>query len=202
MSETSRPVILIIADNPRDRELFRMILERAGYGVAEASSGKEALDAIMNRRVELIILDPSTPEMEEFEVLRAAKYMPNPKIMVVAGLAPAVSERVLEAARKVAATATVHKSQAQDLLVPMVRELLSGQGSALPSRTAVQPATQGKPRLVMTGWAKGEPMAYECSRCGQVFLLPEDRRPRDAVAELWAAFNDHVREVHAEDVGG
>jgi len=54
------------------------------------------------------------------------------------------------------------------------------------------------PHLVVTSWVKGEPMSYECSRCGQVFLLPEDRNPRDAVAELVAAFRDHVGEEHAE----
>jgi len=50
----------------------------------------------------------------------------------------------------------------------------------------------------MTIWAKGEPMTYRCSQCEQMFLLPEDRGPKDAAAELWAAFQDHVAEVHAE----
>jgi hypothetical protein len=55
-----------------------------------------------------------------------------------------------------------------------------------------------KPHLVMTG-AKGEPIAYQCSACGQIFLLPEDRSPKDAAKELLAAFQDHVGEVHAEE---
>ena len=53
-----------------------------------------------------------------------------------------------------------------------------------------------KPRLVMTG-AKGEPMAYECSLCGQLFLLPDDRSPKEAAAELMITFQEHVREEHA-----
>jgi len=55
-----------------------------------------------------------------------------------------------------------------------------------------------KPRLVMTG-AKGEPMAYECSLCGQLFLLPDDRSPKEAAAELMIVFQEHVREEHAEE---
>ena len=55
-----------------------------------------------------------------------------------------------------------------------------------------------KPRLVMTG-AKGEPMAYECSLCGQLFLLPGDRSPKEAAAELMAAFQEHVQAEHAEE---
>jgi len=58
--------------------------------------------------------------------------------------------------------------------------------------------TNEKPQLVMTG-AKGEPMAYHCSLCGQLFLLPDDRSPKDAAAELFAAFQEHVGEEHAQD---
>jgi hypothetical protein len=56
-----------------------------------------------------------------------------------------------------------------------------------------------KPRLIMTDWCRGEAMVYECSRCGRVFILPEDRTPKEAAAELVAAFNDHVREAHPEE---
>jgi hypothetical protein len=55
-----------------------------------------------------------------------------------------------------------------------------------------------KPHLKMTG-AEGEPMAYHCSLCGQLFLLPDDRSPKDAAAELLAAFQEHVGEEHAQE---
>lgn len=54
-----------------------------------------------------------------------------------------------------------------------------------------------KPRLVVTTWVKGEPIAYQCSLCGQNFLLPDDQTPKEAAAELQAAFHQHVREEHA-----
>jgi hypothetical protein len=56
-----------------------------------------------------------------------------------------------------------------------------------------------KPRLVLTTWTKGEPLAYQCSRCGQVFIPPEDRDPKDAAIELQTAFQDHLREEHADE---
>jgi hypothetical protein len=55
-----------------------------------------------------------------------------------------------------------------------------------------------KPHLGMTG-AKGEPMTYQCSLCGHLFLVPDDRSPKDAAAELLAAFHDHVGEEHADE---
>jgi len=127
VSEANRSTILVVDDDPRDRELFRAILERAGYEVAEASSGHEALEALMNIRVDLTILDLTMPEMDGLEVLRATKYMPKSKILVVTGLGSVFGNTMLEAARKLGATATLDKQRAQDLLVPTVRELLGDQ---------------------------------------------------------------------------
>jgi hypothetical protein len=55
-----------------------------------------------------------------------------------------------------------------------------------------------KPRLVVRSQNKWDPIAYECSVCGQRFLLPEDRSPKEAAAELLGAFNEHVLEKHPE----
>jgi CheY-like chemotaxis protein len=105
--------------------LFRVILERAGYKVLEADSGRKALEGLMNTRVDLTILDLSMPEMDGLEVLRAARYMPKPKILVVTGLPSAFGNTMLEAARKLGAAATLDKQHAVDLLVPMVGDLLA-----------------------------------------------------------------------------
>jgi CheY-like chemotaxis protein len=125
VSEANRPIILVVDDDSRDRELFRVILERGGHKVLEANSGQEAPEALMNTRVDLTILDLSMPEMDGLEVLRAAKYMPKPKILVVTGLPSAFGNTMLETARKLGATATLDKQHAVDLLVPMVGDLLA-----------------------------------------------------------------------------
>jgi hypothetical protein len=56
-----------------------------------------------------------------------------------------------------------------------------------------------KPRLVEATWVTGEPFAYLCSRCRQVFLLPEDPDPKNAAIELLAAFQEHLGEEHANE---
>ena len=124
MEEANRPIILVVDDDSRDRELFRVILEQAGYSVAEASSGREALETILNIRVDLTILDLTMPEMDGLEVLRATKKMPKPKVIAVTGLPSVFADTMLEAARKLGATATLDKQRAYDFLVPTVRELL------------------------------------------------------------------------------
>ena len=56
-----------------------------------------------------------------------------------------------------------------------------------------------KPRLRLTCLARGEPLTYECSQCGQPFLLSENRSPKEGVSELWAAFKEHAQGKHPED---
>jgi hypothetical protein len=56
-----------------------------------------------------------------------------------------------------------------------------------------------RPRLALPRLVTGNPFDYECSRCGQPFLLPEDRTPEEGMLEVWAAFEEHVQEKHSED---
>jgi hypothetical protein len=60
------------------------------------------------------------------------------------------------------------------------------------------PASE-EPRLVVTEWVKGEPVTYKCSQCSQIFILPDDRTPKEAAAELLAAFHEHLGEVHGDE---
>jgi len=59
-------------------------------------------------------------------------------------------------------------------------------------------ATEDKPRLALTRWARGEPFFYTCSQCGHPFLLPEERSPVQGASELLAAFREHVQKEHPE----
>lgn len=56
-----------------------------------------------------------------------------------------------------------------------------------------------KPRLIFTKLSRGKAIACQCSLCGQVFLLPEDKPPKEAAAEMIAAFAEHVREEHPNE---
>jgi CheY-like chemotaxis protein len=114
--------ILIVDDSATDRELFRAILERDGYSVFEASSGKEALKAIQGTRFDMMILDLSMPDMDGIEVLRIVRAKrPQLKIIVASGFMP---EQMLHVAKTLGAIATLDKVLAVDLLLPMVGKLL------------------------------------------------------------------------------
>jgi CheY-like chemotaxis protein len=114
--------ILIVDDSGTDRELFRTILERNGYSVFEASSGKETLKAIQGTRFDMMILDLSMPDMDGFEVLRMVRSkLPHLRIIVASGF---MDGNMLRVAKALGATATLDKTLAVDLLLPMVGKLL------------------------------------------------------------------------------
>ena len=63
---------IIVDDEPLARERIRTLLEAEGdiELLAECASGAEALEAMRERRPDLLFLDVQMPEMDGFEVLR------------------------------------------------------------------------------------------------------------------------------------
>jgi excisionase family DNA binding protein len=64
------PVVLLVDDDERMRELVRSELEREGYDVQEAASADEGLAAIESRKPELVLLDVMMPHVDGWEMLR------------------------------------------------------------------------------------------------------------------------------------
>jgi DNA-binding response OmpR family regulator len=64
--ETAR--ILVADDEPIIQEVLQKKLEKAGYAVETALTGKEALDRVLEDTPDLLILDINMPEMDGYEV--------------------------------------------------------------------------------------------------------------------------------------
>jgi DNA-binding response OmpR family regulator len=77
--------ILVVEDERRIAHIVRDYLERAGYRVAIASTGPEALAAARARVPDLIVLDLGLPQMDGLEVTRKLRKDSNvPIIMLTA----------------------------------------------------------------------------------------------------------------------
>jgi CheY-like chemotaxis protein len=64
-----RAQVLVVDDDPKTRDLLRRTLRKAGWSVAEAANGCEALKSLERARPALILLDLLMPGMDGFEVL-------------------------------------------------------------------------------------------------------------------------------------
>ncbi len=80
--------ILLVEDNSQVRHLSRTILERQGYEVLEADTGKSALEAITSHKVpvDLLLTDVVIPGMNGREVYqKAAEHYPGLKVLFMSG---------------------------------------------------------------------------------------------------------------------
>ena len=66
-------LILVVDDNVTNREMLGRRLQRDGHRVQLVAGGREALDLIYGRRVDLVLLDVMMPDMDGYEVLRQLK---------------------------------------------------------------------------------------------------------------------------------
>ncbi|MGW7002251.1 response regulator transcription factor [Streptomyces sp. NPDC054933] len=68
--DTPEASLLVVDDEPNIRELLSASLRFAGFKVASAASGAEALAAVARERPDLVVLDVMLPDMDGFAVVR------------------------------------------------------------------------------------------------------------------------------------
>jgi len=56
--------IMVVDDEPGVQRAIRRVLEKEGYEIATASTGRECLDKLEKERFDLIILDIIMPDMD------------------------------------------------------------------------------------------------------------------------------------------
>jgi len=62
--------LLVVEDEPNILELLSASLRLAGFEVATATGGLEALQAVQRHRPDLIVLDVMLPDLDGFDVAR------------------------------------------------------------------------------------------------------------------------------------
>jgi len=85
MSNKSK-TIMIIEDDEALNDAFTMVLTKAGYGVARAFNGKDALDGLDSANPDLIILDLLMPIMDGQTFLKSLDSSFSTPIIVLSNL--------------------------------------------------------------------------------------------------------------------
>jgi DNA-binding response OmpR family regulator len=83
---TAEKLILVVDDEAEDRDALQSHLERLGYEVMTAASGRETLDQISVRCPNAVVLDLGLPDMDAFEVgktIRANAERCNPALLLI-----------------------------------------------------------------------------------------------------------------------
>ena len=77
MEKFDKSVILLVDDKPANLFALENMLAGEGKQIITAKSGKEALTTILNKEIDLIILDVHMPEMDGLEATRLIKNNPE-----------------------------------------------------------------------------------------------------------------------------
>jgi CheY-like chemotaxis protein len=113
-----KAVILCVDDEQNPLTLRKLVLQKAGYEVLTANSGKEALELAASRHVDLVLSDHLMPGMHGTELAQQLKAE-HPKLPVI--LISGVNE--LPAGSAIA-NAFVSKSEGPDALCKEVAAIL------------------------------------------------------------------------------
>jgi putative two-component system response regulator len=79
----STGTILIADDNVANLDLLSALLEGEGYDVLAVTDGEQALQALLNSRIDLLLLDVRMPKRDGFSVCRAVKSNPDTRLIPV-----------------------------------------------------------------------------------------------------------------------
>ena len=119
--------VLVVEDNDVNRMIAREVLHSLGLGVVEASDGMEALDQLVQHRVDLVLMDCQMPVMDGYaatqEIRKREARLGLPRLPVLALTANAFEEDA-QRSRQAGMDAHLAKPYTREQLRELLREWL------------------------------------------------------------------------------
>jgi CheY-like chemotaxis protein len=124
--------VMLADDDPVLLKEAADALRGAGFKVVEAADGQKALQEALSRRVDLIVMDASMPEVNGLEACHCLKAMPKTqKIPVVLTVAKRDPEARMLGERTHGSVRVLRKPFLPDELVSLARQLVKRKKSLL-----------------------------------------------------------------------
>jgi two-component system, cell cycle response regulator DivK len=121
------PSILVVDDYEDNRQMYAELLAYAGYRVAEARDGAEAIAAALRILPDLIVMDLSLPVIDGWEATRRLKADARTKhipVLALTGHAPEGLTGHSESAHEAGCDAFLSKPCSPESLLALVHDML------------------------------------------------------------------------------
>jgi two-component system chemotaxis response regulator CheY len=116
--------ILSVDDSSSVRQMVSFTLRGAGYEVAEAVDGRDALAKAGSNRFDLIVTDLNMPNMDGIQLIAAIRTLPGYSFTPILMLTTESQAEKKEAGRKAGATGWIVKPFRADQLIAVTHRLI------------------------------------------------------------------------------
>ncbi len=127
MAASAASLVLLVDDEQDQVEMYQLALELAGYEVASASTGGEALARTRERRPDVIVLDLRLPDITGWDVCSALRSEPRTARIPIIVLTAAAAASLPQQAAAAGCAAYLLKPCFPDQLTQAVREVIARQ---------------------------------------------------------------------------
>jgi two-component system, chemotaxis family, sensor histidine kinase and response regulator PixL len=122
---THKPTVLVVDDSINVRRLLALTLEKAGYQVAQAKDGQDALDKLAaGLQVQAVICDIEMPRLDGYGFLAKVKSNPSFDRLPVAMLTSRSGDKHRQLAMNLGATAYFSKPYNEQVLLQTLGRLI------------------------------------------------------------------------------
>lgn len=126
----ARPLVLVVDDSITMRRVAERLLTRAGYRVATARDGLEAIAMLQTERPDAILLDIEMPRADGFEVAAFVRNTPHIRGVPIVMITSRSGEKHRERARAAGVDRYLIKPYQEERLLAELRALTAAEGTA------------------------------------------------------------------------
>ena len=116
--------ILSVDDSASIRQMVKMTLAGAGYGVVEACDGADALGKARVNSVNMVVTDLNMPNMDGLSLIRELRKLPECRGVPIIFLTTESDDEKKKEAKAAGATGWITKPFKQDQLLAVVKKVI------------------------------------------------------------------------------
>lgn len=141
--------LLVVDDNPVNRDLAELILTQAGYTIDLATDGTVAVEAVAIESYDLVLMDVNMPEMDGIEATRRIRRLSEPQSRTpIVALTASAGVEEIEQCQAAGMSGHIAKPFDTDLLLHQVAAALNhSAASPVPAKATLAPDARAAPIL-------------------------------------------------------